>query len=68
LKSRVIGTKGRARKLIEELAGVSISIYGNTVSIIGESQNVRLARAAIELLFQGAKHSTVYKYLEKMRK
>ncbi|HYB78099.1 MAG TPA: KH domain-containing protein, partial [Thermoplasmata archaeon] len=36
IRSRVIGTRGRARARIEELSGCSVSVYGSTVALIGE--------------------------------
>jgi ribosomal RNA assembly protein len=63
-KARIIGTEGKARKVIEQLTKTEISIYGKTVSIIGEVSNVLLAKQAIEKLLQGSKHGNVYKFLE----
>jgi ribosomal RNA assembly protein len=68
LKSRVIGTEGKTRKYIEDSTETSLSVYGKTISIIGEAENVMLARRAIESLLAGATHSSVYKWLERKRK
>lgn len=68
LKSRVIGTGGKTRRLIEELTNAKVSIYGNTVSVIGEYEPVSIAKAAVDMLLTGSEHSTVYRYLERMRK
>ncbi len=68
MKGRIIGTGGKSRKLIEELSGSYISIYGKTIGIIGEPEYTSLARKAIELLIKGSMHSTVYRMLEKKRK
>lgn len=65
IKSRVIGKKGKARSLIEEITGTHISIYGKTVSIIGEVEKAFVARRAIEMLLSGSKHSSVYGWLER---
>ncbi|HLD41840.1 MAG TPA: KH domain-containing protein [archaeon] len=65
LMSRVIGTGGKAKKNIEKLCQVSISIYGKTVSIIGNQKQVQLARTAIEMLISGRMHSYVWRHLEK---
>ncbi len=64
-KARVIGTKGRTRKLIEQFTGCHVSVYGNTVSMIGGWESVDLAKQAIMQLLTGKSHSTVYKFLEK---
>jgi|SRR3989344_4138932 len=68
LKSRIIGRKGRARQIIENLANVDLSIYGKTISIIGKIEDVGIARHAINNLLAGSKHGSVYAYLEKQRK
>ena len=68
LKGRVIGKEGKARKIIEELTEVNICVYGKTVAIIGEIENVGIARRAIQSLLTGAPHSNVYTWLEHRRK
>ncbi|PIN80448.1 RNA-processing protein [Candidatus Woesearchaeota archaeon CG10_big_fil_rev_8_21_14_0_10_30_7] len=65
LKGRVIGEEGKSRMTIERLTETNISVYGKTISIIGEYEGVYLARRAIEQLLQGSTHSNVYKWLEK---
>jgi ribosomal RNA assembly protein len=67
LKGRVIGTGGKTRRLIEELTGASISVYGHTVAIIGSPLQLDIASRAVEMLLQGSEHASVYRYLEKMR-
>lgn len=68
LKSRVIGSKGKTRRIIEELSGAKISVYGNTVSIIGDVGSVDVALKAVDMLLTGSEHSAVYRYLERTRK
>jgi ribosomal RNA assembly protein len=68
LKGRVIGESGRARNTVEELAEVQISVYGKTISIIGPSENVTIAKRATDALLSGAPHSTVYRMLERARR
>ena len=64
IRSRVIGTNGKAREMLEKMTNVSISIYGKTIGIIGKLENVDLARRAIEKLLGGAPHGNVYKFIE----
>lgn len=66
-RGRLIGRKGRTRELIEELADVYMSVYGNTVSLIGNSVSLPIASTAVEMLLHGSEHSTVYHYLESQR-
>jgi ribosomal RNA assembly protein len=68
LKGRVIGEEGKARKIIEQLTECLISVYGKTISIIGEAERVAIARRAVESLLRGSPHSNVYNWLEKQRK
>ena len=66
-RRRLIGRNVRTRELIEELADVYMSVYGNTVSLIGNSISLPVAKTAIEMLLHGSEHSTVYHYLESQR-
>lgn len=68
MKGRIIGTEGKSRRVIESLTETYISVYGKTIGIIGEVQNVGYAREAVEKLLSGAQHSGVYTWLEKKRK
>ena len=68
VRGRLIGTEGKARKTIEALTECYVSIYGRTVAIIGNVENVALARKAVEGLLKGSKHGNIYKWLEKRRK
>lgn len=68
LKGRIIGSEGKARKNIEEITETFICVYGKTVSIIGNSESVAIARRAVDSLLQGSPHSAVYKYLERWRR
>ncbi|MEL9999599.1 MAG: KH domain-containing protein [Thermoplasmata archaeon] len=67
-RGRIIGTNGKARKTIEELTGTYISVFGNTVSIIGSYEGLEMARKSIEMILQGSKHSTIYRFLAEKRK
>ena len=67
IRGRLIGHDGKTREIIEDLAGVNMSIYGNTVSLIGSSVSLPVAKHAIELILNGSEHSTVYRYLEGQR-
>jgi ribosomal RNA assembly protein len=68
LRGRIIGEGGKSRRVIEDLTGCYMSVYGKTVTLIGEFEGLRLARKAVEMLIQGAAHATVYKMLEKKRR
>jgi len=67
IRARLIGTGGKTRSIIEDLTGVNMVIYGNTVALIGDSITLPVAKHAVELILRGSEHSTVYKYLESQR-
>ena len=52
------------RKAIERFAESFISVYGKTVSIIAEYENLQIARKAISMLINGMPHHVVLKFLE----
>ncbi len=68
VKSRLIGTRGKTRQAIEDATGAHMRIFGKTVSIVGDIEEVRLTREAIEMILSGAPHSVVYKFLDRKRK
>jgi len=68
IKGRIIGMNGKTRKIIEELTDTYVTIYGYTVSIIGEIEQVQAAREAIQMLISGSLHSTVYRFLHRKRR
>lgn len=63
VKGRIIGEGGRTRRLIEETTGAYVSVYGHTISIIGDLEGYLTARQAIEMLIRGGQHRTVYRFL-----
>jgi len=63
-KGRIIGNGGKARINIENLSNSNITVYGKTVSIIGEPTQLKLAIYAIESLLGGSMHGHVYKKIE----
>ena len=68
IRSRLIGTRGRARERIEELSGCSVSVYGTTVALIGKERELENATRAVELLLRGSEHATVYHLLARLRR
>jgi len=68
IKGRVIGREGKTRRIIEELTEANISVYGHTISIIGNIEQAEAAREAIQMLMRGSQHSTVYRFLHKKRR
>lgn len=67
IRGRVIGLKGKSRRVIEELTSCHLSVYGRTVAIIGEAGEVQLASDAVRSLATGSQHKTVYDALQRAR-
>ena len=67
-KGRVIGEGGRAKKTIEELSGAFLSVSGGKVFILGQFDDLQLAKEAVLQLLEGKMHSTVFSFLEKRNK
>jgi len=67
VRARLIGTGGKTRRLVEELTGVDVSIYGNTIGIIGDVVQLGVAERAVEMLLEGSKHAAVYRFMEGSR-
>ena len=68
VKGRIIGEGGKARLNIENLTNALITVYGRTVAIIGEPNQLRLAIDAISSLSNGSMHGPVYSKLESARR
>jgi ribosomal RNA assembly protein len=68
VRARIIGKDGRTKAIIEELSDCHISLYENTVGVIGHSDKIKTCMQAVTRLIQGSKQGNVYLYLEKQRK
>ena len=68
LKGRIIGKEGKTRRIIEELTEATVSVYGHTVSIIGNMDQADAAKEAIRMLIRGSLHRTVYRFLHRKRR
>lgn len=68
IKGRIIGQEGKIRRLIEEMTGSKISVFGHTVAIIGDYESAISAREAVEILIKGRQHSTLYRFLQRIKR
>lgn len=64
IKSRLIGSEGKTRKLIEKATKTVIVISGGTVAIIGTYIHLIDAKEAISRLIGGADHGSVFAFLK----
>lgn len=65
LRGRIIGRDGRAREQIEHMTNTQISVFGKTITLIGLPEQIKIARAAVDMLLEGSPHEAVFSYLEK---
>lgn len=68
IRARLIGRFGKARRKIEWETGARLSVYGKTVSVIGDSQAVDVATAAVEKIIKGAPHRNAYRMIKRLKR
>ncbi|MCA1819341.1 MAG: KH domain-containing protein [Thermoplasmatota archaeon] len=66
--SRLIGSEGKTRRIIEEQTDCDLAIYGHTVGIIGDLEDLGNAKQAVDMILRGAEHASVYRFLENQRR
>jgi len=67
VKGRIIGSEGRVKKDIENMADCHIAVYGNTVGIIAPFDSMSYAKEAIGMIINGSMHSSVLNFLSRKR-
>ncbi|MBP7708639.1 hypothetical protein KA107_03055 [Candidatus Pacearchaeota archaeon] len=65
IRSRIVGTEGKAKQTIQTLTGAVIVLHGNRVGVIVDAEHVSQTIQAIISLIQGSKHGNVFAYLER---
>ena len=65
VRSRIIGTDGRAKRTIEKLTGACIVISGNDIGVIVDADHLSGTIQGIESLISGSKHGNVFGFLER---
>jgi ribosomal RNA assembly protein len=68
LKSRVIGREGKTKHVLERLTDSYISVYGHTISVIANINHMDVIKRALDMLMNGSRHSTVYRFVERNMK
>ncbi len=64
--SRLVGTKGKTKKTLEEISSSSIIIKDTEIGVIAPAELIEETTTAIINLIRGSKQSNVYRYLEKI--
>ncbi|MEK6851678.1 MAG: KH domain-containing protein [Candidatus Thermoplasmatota archaeon] len=67
VRARMIGTRGKTRRIVEELTGAYVSVYGHTGALIADDVQLPIVQEALEMLLRGSEHKTVYRFLERKR-
>jgi|TARA_Y100000034_G_scaffold79823_1_gene95811 KH domain-containing protein len=65
IRARIIGTKGKTLKTLNELTKCHFELKDNNVGVIGDSEYIENAQNAIISIIKGSKQSNVYNFLEK---
>ncbi len=65
VKARIIGEEGKAWRTLETLTNTRMSVYGRTVAVIGNEDDVENMKKGIQMIVDGAQHPTVYRILER---
>lgn len=68
VEARIIGTEGKTKEYIEAVSGIDLSIFGDTVSMIGTTEQMKVAEAAIQVLLEGGTHKKAYRVMEGARR
>lgn len=68
IRGRIIGTKGKTLKTLKQLTHCDFATKDNSVSIIGDADEIEDAIQALKSIVYGSKHGNVYGRLEKRRK
>ena len=68
VRARLIGTRGKAKRTIENLTGSIMVIHGNKIAVIVDTKHLDITCNAIVSIIQGSKHGNVFSYLEKQGK
>jgi len=65
IKGRIIGERGKFWKTLEEMSGAYVSVYDRFVAIIGDFNQLRIVKTAIQMIIDGRQHRTVINYLKR---
>jgi ribosomal RNA assembly protein len=66
-KARVIGSAGRIRKRIEDECNCYVSVYGDTIALIGLEEDIDDAESLIMDILSGAEIETAFRRHEERR-
>lgn len=65
IKGRIIGKEGKVRKILEKITDTNIVVYGKTICITGNIEEVDVARNAVHDILKGAPQGPVFNVVER---
>jgi len=65
VQARLIGTKGKTRRVISNLTECEMIIKEGEIGLIGQVEDVDSAEIALISIIKGSKQANMYKFLEK---
>ena len=68
VRARLIGTRGRTKKTIENISNSNIVINDNDIGVIARADEIEEIITAITSLIRGAKQANTYRFLERMNR
>ena len=68
IKGRIIGKEGKSKTYIEAVSGARLCVYGNTVSLIGSMDEIKVADTALQILLDGGTHKKAYRIMERVKR
>lgn len=66
VRARLIGTHGKTRNTLEQVADCEILVSDNAVGLICHAESIDNATTAVSNLIKGSKQANVYRFLERM--
>ncbi len=66
VKGRLIGTHGKTKNTIEQIADCELRIKGSDVAVIAPAEEMQYVVTAITNIIKGTKQQNSYKYLERI--
>ena len=68
VQARLIGTEGKTKRILADIANCFIVINEGEVGVIGGVEDVENTETAIINLIKGSKQTNMYRYLERMNR
>jgi len=68
VRARIIGTRGKTLKTLNNLTNCTVSLHDNQVGIIGDAEEIEDAVQAFTSLIHGSKQGNVYARTERIKK